>query len=245
MSNKRVAACFAFLILVTTTVVLAQAPPASKPKPGGTDMQLCERVLAARKEYQDSLEALRTHYVSTNKIEHARWAEDELLQFHRMNKQAYNLALDVGPPNLQALYNIPEANELVRRALTYKDKGWGTDYTDNQRRAELLLQQVLTKHPQSDKISDAAYYLGDLYESRAYRHLERAALYFERCFNWNPKTHFDARLRAAQLYERLGETSKATEIYTEIPNRETDQKRIDYAQKKIAELNRNRASKTP
>jgi hypothetical protein len=245
VSKKRVATCFGFLIVVTTTAVLAQAPPANKAKGGKADHQMCERVLAARKEYQESLEALRSHYIATGEIERARWAEDELLQFHRMNKQAYHLELDVPPPNLQALYNIPEANELLRRALTYKDKGWGNDYVDNQRRAELLLQQLLTKHPQSDKISDAAYYLGDLYESRAYRQLERAAMYFERCFQWNPKTQFDARLRAAQLYERLGETAHAADIYKEITSHETDQKRWDYAQKKIAELTRNRSSKTP
>ena len=83
--------------------------------------------------------------------------------------------------------------------MSYKDKGWGTDYIDNQRRAELLLQQLLSDHPQSDKISDAAYQLGDLYESKAFKQYDRAAHYFERCFEWNPKTQFDARLRAARL----------------------------------------------
>ena len=73
------------------------------------------------------------------------------------------------PPTLQANYNIPEANELYRRAMAYKDKGWGNDYIDNQRRAELLLQQLLTNYPQSDKIGDAAYQLGDIYESKAYK----------------------------------------------------------------------------
>jgi len=36
--------------------------------------------------------------------------------------------------------------------MTYKDKGWGNDYLDNQRRAELLFQQLLSTYPQSDKI---------------------------------------------------------------------------------------------
>ena len=77
--------------------------------------------------------------------------------------------------------------------MKFKDKGWGQDYIDNQHRAELLFQQLLTNYPQSDKISDAAYQLGDIYESKAFRQYERAAAYFERCFQWNPKTHFDAR----------------------------------------------------
>ena len=212
-------------------------PPATGAAAGGTDVEKVERVLAARREYQLSMEALRAHYIATGDIERARWAEDELLQFHRINKQAFLINLDVPPPTLQASYNIPEANELYKQAMTYKDKGWGTEYIDNQRRAELLLQKLLSDHPQSDKISDAAYQLGDIYESKAYKQNDRAAHYFERCFQWNPKTQYDARLRAAHLYERnVGERTHAIDIYRDIVNRETDPQRIAEAQKRIADL---------
>ena len=212
--------------------------PADKDKPAGaSDIDKVERLIAARREYQLSLESLRAYYISAGDVEHARWAEDELLQFHRISKQAFNMALDVPPPTLQANYNIPEANELYKQAMSYKDKGWGTDYIDNQRRAELLLQKMLSDHPQSDKISDGAYQLGDIYESKAYKQYDRAAHYFERCFQWNPKTQFDARLRAARLYERnVGERSHAMDIYREIINRETDPKRIEEAQRRLADL---------
>src|SRR5436189_9649 len=77
-----------------------------------------------------------------------------------------------------------------------------TDDVDSQRRAEILLQRMLSLHPQSDKITDAAYMLGDIYESKAYKQYDRAALYYERCYQWHPRTRYDARLRAARLYER-------------------------------------------
>src|SRR2546423_15637725 len=110
-------------------------------------------------------------------------------------------------------YNISEANELYRRAMTFKDKGWGVDYIDNQRRAELLLQQLLTSYPQSDKIADTAYQLGDIYESKAYHQYRRAAQYFERCFQWNQTTQHDARLRAARLYDtQLMERHRAIDL---------------------------------
>jgi len=95
---------------------------------------------------------------------------------------------------------------------------------------------MLTKHPQCNKIDEAAYMLGDLYESSAFRQYPRAAVYYERCFQWNPKTNYDARLRAARLYERLGERNKAVDIYREITTHETDPKRFEEAQRKIAEL---------
>jgi TolA-binding protein len=225
----------------------AQAPkqadkPADKPPAASTsDLPLVERLLAARKEYQTSLETLRAHYAGSGEVERARWAEDEIRQYHRMNKQAYRLELDVPPPTLKGDHAIAEANELYRRAMTYKDKGWSTDYIDNQRRAELLFQQILTQYPQSDKIDDAAYQLGDIYESKACKQFRRAAAYFERCFQWNAHTQFDARLRSARLYDKtLLERTKAVELYREVLNHETDPKWRQEAQLRLGELSGNR-----
>jgi TolA-binding protein len=230
-------------LCVSLSSASAQAPPATPPaaapKPPGarSDIELVERLLAARRDYQTTLEQLRAYYQSTGDVERMRWAEDELRQYHRISKQAYSLELDVPPPTLSATQNIPEANELYRRAMTYKDKGWGNEYTDNQRRAEILLQQLLSQYPQSNKIGDAAYQLGDLYESKASKQYRRAALYFERSFQWNPNSQLDGRLRAARLYDRqLMERSKAMELYREVAAHETDPKRLQEAQKRLAEM---------
>lgn len=219
----------------------ADPPPAAKGKKTATrgDLEMVERLLAARKEYQVTLEALRTHYIGGGDVERGRWAEEELVQFHRINKYPFRLELVVPPPTLQGNYNIPEANELYRQAMKYKDHGYGQDFNDNQHRAELLLQQLLTNYPQSTQISDAAYQLGDIYDSKPFRQYDHAAIYFERCFQWNPKTHFDARLRAARLYERnVSERGHALEIYREITTHETDPKRVEEAQRKVTELSK-------
>lgn len=232
--------------LLLGVALYAQTEATDKDKKGAvggkvSDIPLIERLLAARKEYQLTLESLRKHYIQTGDIERARWAEDELVQYHRITKQVYNLNLDVPPPTLKADQNLPEANKLYREALKYKDKGWGNDYVDNQRRAELLLQKLLTEYPQSNKISDAAYQLGDLYESKAFRQLHRAAAYYERCFQWNKNTQFDARIRAARLYERqLNNRGRAAEIYKEIITHETNDRVIDEAKKRLQELSTRR-----
>jgi TolA-binding protein len=223
-------------------LVAAGAPLAQTPTPNAAgkdvgDLELVQRVLVTRREYQKSLEQLRLHYLRVGDLERARWAEDELRQYHRINKQAYRLDLDVPPPNLSGNANVPEANRLYTWAVSFKDHGWGTDYLDNQRRAEILLQDILTKYPHSDKISDAAFMLGDVYESKAYKQYRRSAAYYERCFQWNPKTHFDARLRAARLYDReLKEKTRANDLYREILTHETDPKRHEEATKRLKEL---------
>lgn len=240
----------AIYFLASTHCVQAQSPQAQNKgkktvsgagvpgSPGAArDADLVERLLAARKEYQVSLENLRTHYVNLGDIERARWAEDELIQFHRISKNPFLLELDVPPPNLQGTTNIPEANEIYRRSMTYKDKGWGNDYIDNQRRAEILLQQLLSNFSTSNKISDTAYQLGDLYESKAYKQYHRAALYYERSHQWNPLTSTDARLRAARIYDRMGiDKVRAVELYKEIVQQETDTQRIQEAQRRLTDL---------
>lgn len=215
----------------------AQVPPTS-PKPGaGSDLEVVEKVLMARRDYQKSLEQLRLHYLKTGDLERSKWAEEELRQYHRIVHNSYRLDLDVPPPTLNGSTNMPEANKLYTLAMSYKDKGWGTDYIDNQRRAEILLQKLLTEYPQCNRIDDAAYMLGDVYESKANKQFRRAAAYFERCFQWNNKTQLDARLRAARIYDRqLAERARAIELYREITTHETDAKRIQEASKRLAEL---------
>ncbi len=226
------------IVSLAALPLLAQSPQGGLgQKSGASDHTLVERLMNARKEYQETLEAMRAYYIAVGDLERARWAEDELLQYHRITKQAFRLDQVVPPANLKAEHNIPEANNMLLQARLYKDKGWGQDYTDNQRRAELLLDTLLVKYPQSDKISQAAYLLGDIYEGRTYKQYARAALFFERCYQWNPKTQLDARLRAARLYEKaLNERVKAIEIYREITTHESDPKRVEEAERKLTEL---------
>ena len=223
---------------------LAQSAPAPQNSSRGAtaasaDIELVERLLAARREYESALEALRLQYHAIGDVERERWAQEELFQFNRIVKQAYRLELDVPPPTLQATVNIPAANELYRQAMVYKEK-WSPfrseENMDNQRRAEVLLQQLLTAYPQSDRIGDSAYQLGDIYD-RSFKQYRRAATYFERCFQWNPNTRLDARLRAARLYDKqLQERARALELYKDVTITETDTKRMDEAKARIAEL---------
>lgn len=234
-SLTRLVAIFAFALLAT--LPRAQTPTGN-PAPGKSDdLDLVQKLLTARRDYQKTLEQLRYHYHQAGNVEKMKWAEEELKLYHRIPHQAFRLDLDVPPPNLKGDQNVVEANKLFTWAMHYKDQGFGENYIDNQRRAEILFQEILSKYPHSDKISDVAYMLGDLYESKAYRMYYRAVEYYQRSYQWNPKRNDDARLRAARLYDRqLNNRAKAIEIYREITTNETDPRRIAEAQKRIAEL---------
>jgi TolA-binding protein len=162
---RRLAPLVVVCALTALLAVQSQTPPPAKgPEKASNDLELVEKLLVARREYQKALETLRMHYWKAGDVEKSKWAEEELRQYHRISKQAFRLDLDVPPPNLPGNVNVPEANALYMRAVGYKDHGFGTDFIDNQRRTEILLQQLLTQYPQSDKISDAAFMLGDVYD---------------------------------------------------------------------------------
>ncbi len=215
----------------------ADGPKAPKP-PGTNDAELVERVVAARKEYQHALVALYEHYAKSGDRERAKWVEDELKAYHLSWKPSYRLdILDVPPPTLEPKVNVKEANDLYKLAMEYKDRGYGTDYVLNQRRAELVLQEILQKYPNCDKIADVAYELGDLYEGRAFKMYDRAAAYFERAAQWRKGSRTDALIRAARLYDRaLNERAKAVELYRQEIASDTDQARIKEAERRLAEL---------
>jgi tetratricopeptide (TPR) repeat protein len=203
-----------------------------------TDVQLVERNLTARKEYENSLKALYEHYSRIGEKQRLQWAERELMAYHMMWKPSYNLDVkDVPPATLEARVNVREANDLYKVAMEYKGKGLGDDYILNMRRAEILLREILEKYPNSDKIGDVAYQLGDIYEGRANKQYDRAARYYERSFQWVKGSRTDARLRAAILYDRqLNERSKAIELYRAVIEHDTNAEHIRQAEKRLAEL---------
>ena len=228
------------LLVVFALVVLAAVPHAQQPQAPAKsgDLELVQKVLAARREYQKSLEQLLVHYHQTNDKERERWAKEELLGFHRNPQNAFILDLDVPPPNLNGHTNVPEANKLFTWAMqNFKDKGVGTAYIDNQRRAELVFQEILSKYTNSDKISEVAFMLGDIYESKPYRMYYRAVEYYHRCYQWNKQTSHDARLRAARIYDKhLNNRTKAIEMYKDVKTYDVDPARHAEADRRIAAL---------
>lgn len=229
---------------VYVTADTTAPPPKSKDAADPAKMsevELVETLLKVRKDYWLALDKLRQHYDGNNEIEKARWVEDETRSYHRMMKYSYRLDVkDVPPPTLQASKSIPEANALFRRAMDFNRRGTGEEYVDNQRRAEILLQGLLDRHPESDKIAEAAYHLGDLYEDyRPRPQYLRAAAYYERSVQWNKAGTTDARLRAARLYDqRLKMYDKAKEMYKAVLNNDTDAARVAEAEKRLTEISR-------
>lgn len=217
---------------------------ADAPKPAAAgkatdDADAVRDLVAARQKYQNALVALYDKYASTGDKERAKWVEDEIKGFHLTPKPAYRIDLvDVFPDGMEPRDNDKKANDLFRLAMDYKGRtAFGSDYLLNQRRAEIVLHDILRQYPKSDKLADVAYELGDLYEGKAYRQYGRAAAFYERAVGWRKGGSTDARMRAARLYDKqLNERSKAIELYREVVAHDTDPERMKEAERRLGEL---------
>src|SRR4051794_37673168 len=96
--------------LVALAVLIWIMQPSAQAQKTGTntaskdngDIELVEKLLLARRDYQYTLEQLRKLYINSGDAERAKWAEEELREYHRINHQAFRLDLDVPPPTLHA-----------------------------------------------------------------------------------------------------------------------------------------------
>jgi tetratricopeptide (TPR) repeat protein len=62
----------------------------------------------------------------------------------------------------------------------------------------------------------------------------RAVAYYERVFLYEPDTNLDARLRAANIYERnLGNSQQAIALYQQILSREIDPDQTREARRRL------------
>jgi tetratricopeptide (TPR) repeat protein len=97
--------------------------------------------------------------------------------------------------------------------------------------------QLIRKHPSSDKIDDAAFKAGGIYEH--FKDYTIALLYYQRAYQWNPKTPYPAKFKAAfMLDKRLHRRAEALELYQQALQKEEKQ-HIDwrrFAEKRVREL---------
>jgi hypothetical protein len=200
------------------------------------ERELVKGVYEARRNYQASLERLRSYYVQISHEENRYWVEKELTDFHLALKAPYILDMDLPSPSLKPSKNNPQANKMFREALEWLNRA-GIDKEENTKRAEILLQRILRDFPDCDKIDEACYYLGEIYSSRYFQMYRRSVAYYERVTLYAPDTNLDARLRAAYIYERhLGNSQKAVSLYQEILAREVDPNQTREARRRLDTL---------
>jgi tetratricopeptide (TPR) repeat protein len=99
--------------------------------------------------------------------------------------------------------------------------------------------ELISKYPKSDKISDAAFRMGGIYEYL--KDYTNAVLNYQRAYQWNPQTPTVARFKAAYILDtQLGRRSEALQIYQEALSKITKSNEhwqwVAYAEERVKEL---------
>ena len=192
-----------------------------------------------RKAYRNSLESLVEYYGKAGNDMKLNWAKKELAGLNGIPQYNYIIDASVAGPNLKASTSIPEANSLYQQAVQLEDKaGLMLVVKDENllRKALDKYNELIRRYPSSDKIDDAAYRAGLIYE-----HLKDysiAIVYYQRVCQWDSATTYPAAFRAAYILDtHLARRAEALELYRKfiLGNNGSVQQR-QFAERRIKEL---------
>jgi TolA-binding protein len=135
-----------------------------------------------------------------------------------------------------------DANSLYAEAVTLEEHAGPLKVVKDEALLKMALDkynQFINKYPKSDKIDDAAFRMGRIYEYL--KDYDNAVKNYQRAYQWNPQTPTSARFKAAYLLDtQLGRRAEALQIYQEALSKITSSNEhrqwVVYAEQRVKEL---------
>ena len=179
------------------------------------EVDTVEDMAMHRRAYRQSLESLIKHYRGTGNYMKRRWAQKELAALDAIAQYNYIIEAGVAGPGLKASREIPEADDLYYKALVLEDEARKLVVVKDKELLRLALDKynrLIRQYPTSDKIDDAAFRAGKIYEE--FKDYSIAVLYYQRTYQWDTETVYPARYKTAYILDRkLHQRSEALQIY--------------------------------
>ncbi len=214
------------------------------------EVDLVESVLAHRAQYHQELEGLRDYYRDHGYATKQSWADFELKGLRKVKTFRYLIDAEIPSDQLRPTDRVPEADALYERGRKLLRKG-GSGIPVFYREKTMIeaadvFQQLVERYPNSDKIDDAAFYLGEIHKEYLPDQESIAVKWYERAWTWDPQTPHSARFQAAVVYDyRLHDRDRALELYQSVLKNETaDQTNVRFATRRIHELTTTRRTAT-
>ena len=207
-----------------------------------SEADLVEKMAVSRQAYKQGLELLAGFYKRSGNNMKYEWAQKELDAFNTMPKYNYIIEPEVAPQNLKPIASIPAADDLYYEAEDMDKKAGSLPILKNENQLRLALgkyNELIKKYPTSDKIDDAAYNAGVIYEY--FKDYTIALLYYKRAYQWDPETPYPARFRAARILDKyLHRDAEALQLYQQAVKIEGQFDKYrewkEFAEKRISEL---------
>lgn len=179
------------------------------------EIDTVEQMAVNRRAYRHGLQSLIDYYNKVGNNMKLQWAEKELAALNAMPQYKYIIEAEVAGPKLKATTAIPEADELYGDAVRLEKQGGRLIVVKNNDLLRLALDkynELIKKHPSSDKIDDAAYRAGKIYEY--FKDYSIALIYYKRTYQWNDETPYPARFKEAYILDQqMHRRAEALELY--------------------------------
>ena len=206
------------------------------------EVDLVENVLAHRQAYRGGLEQLVEYYRRQGFAEKTAWAEYELKGMRGVKTFRYLLDAEVPSESLRATDKIAEADAMYEEGLGLMRKGGhgvpAIYREDRMVQAAQVFRDLIQRYPASDKIDDAAFFLGEIHKEYLSNQDQLAVSWYERAWTWDPNTPHPARFQAAVVCQyRLHDRARALELYRQVVQHESSSpSNVRFATRQIEQL---------
>jgi tetratricopeptide (TPR) repeat protein len=224
----------------------------SIPVANRTEVDLVEELIMHRAMYARCLRALVTYYTDRGYINKANWAQNELNDLRQVKPYRYIEDAQVPQTDLRPTESILEADKLYEEGLQLMEKGGhGVPVFYNQKTMKLALskfKQLINEYPNSDKIDDAAFMIGEIHKEYFENQDDEIALkWYQRALDWNPNLPYPARFQMAVIYDyRLHERENALEMYQRVvENERFNKSNLEFAKTRIEQLSSEETRQSP
>ncbi len=206
---------------------------------GASESDIVEQIAVNRQAYRQGLGLLIDYYRRMGNNRKLGWAEKEMKALDAIPQYKYIIDAEVAGSNLRASTSIPEADVLYMDAVELHNQGDRVPLIKDTELLRLALDkynQLIRKYPSSDKIDDAAYKAGQIYEY--FRDYTIALTYYTRAYEWDAATIYPTRFKAAYILDkRLHRRNEALQLYQEAIKKEARYEEWrEFAENRIREL---------
>ena len=212
-----------------------------------SEADLVEKMAVSREAYRQGLRMLEAYYTRVGNYEKLQWVRREVQSLDTMTKYDYILSPEITMPSRKPIASIPEADRLYLEAEEFERQSGFLPLLDlpilkDENSLRLALgryNQLIKNYPSSDKIDDAAYRAGVIYEY--FKDYSIALLYYQSTYEWDPDGIYPARFRAARILDKyLYRKDEALQLYQQAIKTEGRYERYrewrEYGEKRIREL---------
>ena len=201
--------------LTSVAVVLVLAAGVYAQSDRSRELQLADKVEKSRRTFQADLEKLVNYYAQSGQYLKLRNAREELN--HLLTFSPLDYVRKIDPPRRAAKGTkyIEEAEILYQDGVMYKEYPDLFNKKDRLLMALVRFNRLLTEHPQSERVDDAAFMLAEIRGGYYFKEWDIAVDLYEKCIEWNAGTPHPARFRAAEIYlKKMHDYDRAAAYFT-------------------------------